>query len=260
MTDLRTRPVELPAFALAALVEWEGTGEPHLTLRPPPVWREPAEQAALTAAALDALAGAGVLTGPGQVDQRLRDLLPLLTTPATECHGWFTTGGRTRAVLAASGGFDAVLALRDGDVVRIAEIDRDRLLPGLLAELPDVPPHPGSLVTVTAADLAELHEPAGATERRPPAHVGELLRLLRGNVLDGGELYAATRDALGRYAVRGPVRYADTDRGRHLNYTLGAGDTLRIVLAPATPDSFATAITTVGAPRSHVPSTDRTTA
>lgn len=255
MTDLRTGAVELPVFALAALVAWEGLGEPHLALRESPVWREPAEQAAFTTAALDALASAGVLAGPGQLDQRLRDLLPLLVSPRAEYHGWFTVGGRTVAVLAAEGGFDAVLAVRDGDVVQITQIDRDQLLPALLAELPDVPPHRGEMLTVTSGDLAELHEPAGATERPVPAHVARMLRLTREPVLDGGELYAASRDPLGRRTVRGPVRYADTASGRHLNYVLGHGDTLRIVWAPATNQSLAEALDRVGP---HRLSTDRT--
>ena len=250
MTDIRTEPVELPTFSLAALVEWEGVGEPHLALRPAPVWREPAEQAALTGAALEALAGAGVLTGPGQVDQNLRDLLPLLAAPATEYHGWFTVDGRTTAVLAAAGGFDAVLAVRAGDTVRLEQIAPDRLLPALLAELPEVAPHPVGSLTVTAADLAELHAPAEATERRVPPHVTELLRLLNQPVLDGGELYTASRDQLGRCVTRGPVRYADTARGRHLNYTLGTGDHLRIMMASATPDSLAAALQAVGVVRS----------
>lgn len=247
-TDIRTGPVELPVFALAALIEWEGVGEPHLTLRPQPVWREPVEHAELTRTALDALGGAGVLAGPGQVDPHLRDLLSLFTTPVAEYYGWFTVDGRTRAVLAAAGGMDAVLAIRDGEMVRLTEISRDHLLPALLAELPDVPPHPGERLSVTAADLAELHAPAEATERPVPAHVSDLLRIIRRPVLDGGELYAASRDQLGRYTTRGPVRYADTERGRHLNYTLGAGDNLEIVLAPATPDSLTAALNRVGPP------------
>ena len=243
--DIRTAVVELPVFALAALIEWEGVGEPHLALRPGPVWRSPAEQAELTRAALDALAGAGVLVGPGQVDPHLRDLLSLLSTPLAEYHGWFTVEGRTRSVLAAAGGMDAVLAVRDHETVRLSQISRDQLLPALLAELPAVPPHPGEQLTVTAADLTELHAPAGATERPVPAHVAELLRIVRRPVRDGGELYAGRRDQLGRYTVRGPVRYADTERGRQLNYLLGGPDTLRIVVAPATPDSLTAALNRV---------------
>lgn len=247
-TDIRTGTVELPVFALAALIEWEGVGEPHLTLRPEPVWRSPAEHADLTRAALDALGDAGVLVGPGQVDPHLRDLMPLLTTPVAEYYGWFTVDGRTKAVLAAAGGMDAVLAVRDGESVRLSQISRDQLLPALLAELPDVPPHPGEQLTVTADDLNELHAPAEATERPVPAHVAELLRIIRRPVLDGGELYAASRDRLGRYSTRGPVRYADTERGRHLNYLLGTPDTLQIVLAPATSGSLTAALNRVGAP------------
>lgn len=247
-TDIRRDTVELPVFALAALIEWEGVGEPHLTMRPAPVWREPAEHASLTRAALDALGDAGVLVGPGQVDPNLRDLMSLFTTPVFEYYGWFTVDGRTRSVLAAAGGMDAVLAVRDDESVRLSQISRDRLLPELLAELPDVAPHPGEQLTVTAADLNELHAPAEATERLVPAHVTEVLRIIQRPVLDGGELYAASRDKLGRCTSRGPVRYADTERGRHLNYLLGGPETLRIVLAPATPESLATALNRVGAP------------
>lgn len=234
--------VEIPTFALAALIEWEGVGEPHLTLRPAPVWRAPAEQAGHTSAALEALAGAGALSGPGQVDQNLRDLLPLLTTPVTEYSGWFTVDGRTKGVLASAGAVDAVVAVRDGDVVRIAPASRHRLVEALVAELPEAPAGRGAELVVTGAEINALREPSEVSERQVPEQVTQLLKAVRLPVRDGGELYAATRDGFGRCVTRGPVWYADTDHGRYLNYTSGVGDNLKIVHAPATTATLAAAL------------------
>ncbi|MFI7672266.1 ESX secretion-associated protein EspG [Actinophytocola sp. NPDC049390] len=245
---MRTAPIELPVSALTALLEWEGAGEPHQVLRPEVVWREPGEQAALIRATLDALAAAGVMTAPGQVDRDLRDLLPLLTTPTVEYSGWFTADGRTKGVLAAAGALDAVVAVRDGDRVRITPVPPDRLTDALITELPDVRAGRGSSFVVTAADIDDLRAPSDVSERRVPEHVARMVELAHQAVRDGGELYAVSRDALGRCVTRGPVWYADTDDGRYLNYTLGAGDALRIVVAPGTPSSLVEALASVRAP------------
>lgn len=242
LTESNAEVVELPAFALAALLERAGLGEPHRVLQPEPVWRHPNELAAFNHAVHDALAEAGVLRGHDEVDRNLMDLLPLLTAPANELYGWFTVDGETRGVLAAAGAMDAIIAVRVGEYVRLASASRARLAAALLAELPPVPPGSGSTVTVTAADLEQLHAPAEAHARDAPAHVSELLRAIKRPVLGGGELYAASRDQLGRHAVRGPVRYADTEQGRFLNYTKGIGSTLEIVHAPATPEALIAAL------------------
>lgn len=246
--DVRTGPVTIPVFALAALIEWEGVGEPHLVLRPPRVWREPAEQAELSRAAFDALAGSGVLSGQGQVDQHLRDVLPLLTAPLIDYSGWFTDEGRTKGVLAAAGALDAVVAVRDGDLVRVASASRDRLAAAMIAELPDVPAGKGSRLEVTGADIEHLHAPSGVAERQVPENVAQLIKAVRRPVRDGGELYTASRDAVGRSVTRGPVWFADTDDGRYLNHTSGVGDTLTIVHEPATTAALISALDRVGAP------------
>lgn len=245
VVDVSSGAVELPVFALAALIEWAAVGEPHIVLRPEPVWRSREEAAALSSATVDALTDAGLLRGQGQVDQQLLDVLPLLTTPVTEYYGWFSVDGATRGVLAAAGPMDALLAVRTGDLVRLTPVSRTALAEALLAELPDIPPARGTSLTVTADEIIELHAPADVSERRVPPHVTEMMRTVNQPVRDGGELYAGHRDALGRHTVRGPVRYGDTEQGRYLNYTLGYGDTLRMVLAPATPAALTAALATV---------------
>lgn len=236
--DPRHDPVELPVFALAALIGWAGVGEPHLVLRPTPVWRSREEEAALSDAMLDALSDAGLLRGHGHVDQHLLDILPLLTTPVSEYYGWFTVGGLKRGVLAAAGAMDTLLAVRTGDVVRLTPVTRTGLVEALLAELPAASSGKGSSLTVTAAEIVELCAPADVSERRVPSRIAEMMRTVNQPVLDGGELYVGHRDTLGRHTVRGPVRYGDTEQGRFLNYSLGTGDALRIVLAPASRAAF----------------------
>lgn len=249
LTENNAEVVELPVFALAALLERAGLGEPHLVLQPEAVWRHPDELAAFDGAVRDALAGAGVLRGPGEVDRNLMDLLPLLVVPAVEYYGWFTVDGAIRGVLAAAGAMDAIISVRAGDHVRLAATSRDRLADALLAELPAAPPGTGEMVTVTAADLEQLHAPAGPNARDVPPHVAELLRAVKRPVLGGGELYAASRDQVGRRTVRGPVRYADTPQGRFLNYSTGTGRTLELVHAPATREALIAALHRAENPR-----------
>lgn len=236
--DLRHDAVELPVSVLAALIERAGVGEPHLVLRPAPVWRSREEETALSDATLDALSDAGLLRSHGQVDQHLLDVLPVLTTPVSEYYGWFTAGGLKRGVLAAAGAMDALLAVRTDDMVRLTPVTRDGLAEALLTELPDTPPGKGSSLTVTAAEIVDLCSPADVSERRVPSRIAEMMRTVNQPVLDGGELYVGHRDTLGRHTVRGPVRYGDTEQGRFLSCSLGTGDALRIVLTPASRAAF----------------------
>lgn len=249
LTENDAEVVEVPVFALAALLERAGLGEPHLVLQPEAVWRHPDELAVFDDAVRDALTEAGVLRGRDEVDRNLMDLLPLLVAPAIEYYGWFTVDGEIRGALAAAGAMDAVIAVRAGDHVRLAAAARDRLAEALLAELPVVSPGAGEMVMVTAADLEQLHAPAGPNARDVPPHVTELLRAVKRPVLGGGELFAASRDQVGRRTVRGPVRYADTEQGRFLNYSTGAGRTLELVHAPATQEALIAALDKAENPR-----------
>jgi len=242
--DLRTTPVELPVDVLAELVEWAGLGELHLALQPEPVWRSPEERAEFSRAAGATLANAGLLHGPATIDPDFHDLLPLLTRPVTEYYGWFSVDGEGEngSVLAAAGSMDALLAVRVGDFVRLSTIRRDGLAAALVAALPPAAPARGETLLVRGTEIAALHEPTEATARVVPANVTEMLRIAKLPVLGSGELYTASRDALGRHTTRGPVRYADTERGRYLNVVSGTGDALELVLASGTPDALVAAL------------------
>jgi ESX secretion-associated protein EspG len=234
--------VELPVHALAAVADWSGAGELHVALQPEPVWRSPGEGAELSRSAGMALVAAGLMSGPSTVEQSFLDLLPLLTMPVTEVFGWFTVDGEVVSALAAAGAMDAVIAVRAGDLVRLTVIPRDGLVESLVAALPPAPPAGGSMLTVHGDEIAALREPAEATARTIPRHVTDLLRIIDLPVLGSGELYTAERDPLGRRTVRGPLRYADTERGRYLNYARGSGPSLELTFAPGTPQALVAAL------------------
>jgi len=82
------------------------------------------------------------------------------------------------------------------------------------------------------------HNPSGRTgppTSRPPRTALRTGRAepVQRPVSGSGELYAGRRDEVGRYTrLEQPLHYADTDRGRYLNYTTGSGDDAEIHVGP----------------------------
>jgi hypothetical protein len=77
---------------------------------------------------------------------------------------------------------------------------------------------------------------AGVGTRPPPPAVRIVQQVMAQPTTGGGELYVAIRDRMGRRRpVQDPLRYADTETGRWLNYMTAARDgDQRILVAPAT--------------------------
>jgi len=235
-------PIDLPIFALSALAERERVGELHLVLQTEAVWRPASERQPAADAVRDALLTARLLDGRGRVDPDFLGWLPLLTTASMEYYAWYTVEGRTRGVLAASRGLDAVLAVRVDDWVRLAAIHRDRLLKAVVAELPEIVPGGGSQWSVALDELEEAGKPNGTSDRRLARHIAEVVKVVQRPVHGSGELYSARRDELGRRTCSEPVHYVDTDWGCYLNYTHGNGQHARFVLEPATPNTLSIAV------------------
>ncbi|MFI5606783.1 ESX secretion-associated protein EspG [Amycolatopsis sp. NPDC051903] len=227
--------VDVPLEALAALAEREQVGSLHVTLRPEPVWLSDLEREEAAKRTDDALAEAGLVDGRGRATVAFLDWLPLLSRPALEYYGWVSVDGHTYGVLVAAGGLQAVLAVSDGEHVGVQEIDRQRLVETFVEQLPRVGAGGGTPRTVRVSDLAEAAR--GGVDAYPlePA-VADLVSLVQRPVHGGGELYAARRDEVGRrVCLAEPLHYADTDWGRYLSYTTGAGADAVIHLAPAAP-------------------------
>lgn len=227
--------VDVPVEALAALAEREQVGRLHVTLRPDPAWLSETERDEAAKRVDDALALAGLVDSRGRATVDFLDWLPLLVRPVIEYYGWVATGDRTYGVLAAASGLQAVLAVSDGEHVGVQEIDRDRVLETLVEQLPAVGPGGGYVRTVRVADLTEAARRGEDAFPLDPV-LSDVLTLVQRPVHGSGELYAGRRDDVGRYVrLEEPLHYADTDWGRYLSYTVGAGPDAEIRIGPAGP-------------------------
>ncbi|GLY37181.1 ESX secretion-associated protein EspG [Amycolatopsis sp. NBRC 101858] len=237
--DVATGRVDVPVEALAALAEREQVGQLHITLRPEPLWLSDEEREEAGKRIDAALAEAGLIDARGRSTVDFLDWLPLLVSPARECYGWVGVDGRTYGVLAAAKGLQAVLAVSDGTRVGVQEIDRNRLAESLVEQLPPMGAGGGRPRSVRVADLTEAARRGQDAYPLDPA-VADVVSLVQRPVSGSGELYVGRRDDVGRHTcLRQPLHYADTDWGRYLSYTSGAGEDAVIHIGPAGPRDLA---------------------
>jgi hypothetical protein len=241
--DVAAGRVDVPVEALAALAEREQAGQLHISLRPEPLWLSDEERDEADKRVDAALAEAGLVDARGRASVDFLDWLPLLVNPARECYGWVGTGGQTYGVLAAAKGLQAVLAVSDGTHVGVQEIDRNRLAESLVEQLPPVGPGGGHPRTVRVADLADAARRGSDAYPLSPA-IADVVSLVQRPVTGSGELYVGRRDDVGRHTcLQQPLHYADTDWGRYLSYTSGAGHDEVIHIGPAGPRELADTLT-----------------
>jgi len=202
--------LSLPLRDLAALLARERIGELHVSLAPAPVWRddEPVQ---------------GELAGSA-LDRDLLASLAVLCEPSVAFYGWLTHAGATVSVLSASIGRTALLAVRDGDLVRVRTIGSRNLVSALVSQLPDVAPGRCAPMTVSLADLratdrrGRQRAPDGVVSRRARPEVLRAKELLQLPTTGSGELYAGDQP---------PLCYVDTVDGRYIVTSLD-DDTVRV--------------------------------
>lgn len=237
--DVATGRVDVPVEALAALAEREQVGQLHITLRPEPLWLSDEEREDAGKRVDAALAEAGLVDPRGRATVDFLDWLPLLVNPAREFYGWVGVEGRTYGVLAAAKGLQAILAVSDGAQIGVQEIDRNRLAESLVEQLPPMGAGGGHPRAVRVADLTEAARRGQEAYPLDPA-VADVVSLVQRPVSGSGELYVGRRDDVGRHTcLQQPLHYADTDWGRYLSYTTGAGDDAVIHIGPAGPRELA---------------------
>jgi hypothetical protein len=240
------KPLTLPAEALARLVQMENLGDLHIALKPAAKWRRKAIQEQIETVLRSEFQRMGLLDNRGRVDSEVAASLAVVCRAGAEFYGWIKADGRTRGVLAAAIGREAILAVRDGDDVTLSQIRPETLPMALVAQTPEVPPATGQQVSLLQSELkagasGRVRTEAGVGMRPAPPEVRMAQQIAQQPTLGGGELYVAVRDRLGRRkTVPDPLRYADTPTGRWLNFMMPAGDgEQRILLKPATPNELA---------------------
>jgi hypothetical protein len=218
---MTTRVLEVPAAVLAAVVARERLGKLHVSLAPLPTWRDdgpPDFQEELAS-----------LGWGGELDRDVVSSLRVLCSPSIAYYGWLTHDGTTISVLSAALGSAAVLAVKDGDVVRLRSIRARELVPELIAQLPDVPPGRGTPITVSLSELRATDRrgrhraPGGVVTKRARPEVLRAQELLALPTTGAGELYSGQQ---------APLCYIDTVDGRYVVSSLDA-DTVRVAPASA---------------------------
>lgn len=234
------KPLKLHVELLVRLVRMENLGELHNTLKPSAVWRRKEDQDRLEVEARNEFMRMGLLDSRGRLDVEVAASLAVLTRAGAEFYGWINEGDTTRGVLAGAIGREALLAVRDGQQVNIIQIRPETLPQALVNRTPDIRPARGEPLNVLRSEMlasagGRQRTAAGVGLRPAPPEVRLVQQVMAQPTVGGGELYVAVRDRMGRRNVTPePLRYADTEQGRWLNYTQAARDgEQRILVAPA---------------------------
>jgi hypothetical protein len=224
-------PATVATGVLAWAVREERLGEPHPVLAPTARWRPRTGWAEAKELAHQEFARLGWLDRRGRLDVDVVAALAVLCRADSECYGWISEGGHTIAVLTAATGRPGLLAIRDGDLVRLSHIRSTELAEKLVAQLPPVPAARTQPLRVLRDELAVttrdgrrrsetgvIFAPAGT-----PARLVRQLGALP--TLGTAELHVAVRDSAGRHRAAQPLRCVDTSRGRYF-YLIRNGEVL----------------------------------
>ncbi|TCP56878.1 ESAT-6 protein secretion system EspG family protein [Tamaricihabitans halophyticus] len=233
-----SHPVTISAASLATLLHRERIGVPHITLSPTAMWLDHDERRDADKQAGEEIDGLEVGDQRG-LDVEFAASLAVLCRPTVEYYGWINEGKTTLAVLAASIGNEAVLAVRENETVFINQLDPERLPEGLVAQIPELAPAKGKPINVAQEEMLAEAEQARTPSRvitRTASHAVRQVQSISSLPTDGGgELYVAVRDSLGRRKhTEQPLRYADTSEGRWLNITLPGQARTMLVISPGT--------------------------
>lgn len=208
--------VRLSVRVLADLVARLGLGEPHISIAPEPVWRDPAGDGRPDARVDRQLDRLGWRQRDGSVEREVLAALAVVCRPDLGFHGWFSHEHRTTSVLAAAVGREGVLAVRTGNTVSLRSVRPLRLAERLVAQLPEVPAGLGQPLRVPRAELHATDEggrqptDSGAGLRRARPEVRRALRLMSAPTTGAGELHVTSSTSAE------PVGYVDTAQGRYL--------------------------------------------
>lgn len=240
------QPLTLSAEALVRLVDMENLGELHVTLKPLGIWRPQKDREAINKAIQDELAAMGLFDRHGRVDVEVASSLAVLCRPRTEFYGWIHREDCTIGVLAAAIGREGVLAVRDGEEVRLSQIGTTTLAEALVRQTAEVAPGRGDTISFVQSEAAAAvngrrTSDSGARIEPASREIRLAQRITSQPTTGGGQLSVACRNHISRRrASEHPLRYADTANGRWLNLTtsLPGGDN-RILLAPASKSDLA---------------------
>jgi len=179
-----------------------------------------------------------------EVSPRLEEQLAVLGRHTTSVDGQLSVGEHIK-VLAAATGRHGVLAAQTDDEVRVATVRDARLVPAVLAMLPDEKPGPGGVARLpkqvfdTAVEEYAASGYAGLERTLTTGGVGgrdlrTVLTLVESARHGGGQLAANNVDNVGRRTRTPVVNWFDTESGRYAVHTETARDRVEwLTIAPA---------------------------
>lgn len=230
--------VELSMAALKAFWRWEGHDRMPAVLVSTVEWMDDDARNEADRQVLAELAGGGV---PADV----RAMLHLLTRPEYEVFGWISSPQRTTGVLAAAGGGEAALVVREGEAAWLSPIRPDDVVEAVIAQLPALPPAHGRSVNVCEADFTGARPDAenawnGFRPMTESHDVRAMKALLDEPVLGISQLWAAARGPDGRlHQAATPLTVRDTAEGRWLTRATTTSGQRWVTAAPAGPQLLA---------------------
>jgi len=223
------KPITVSVDALTRVLRLHDLGDPHLTLAVGAIWVDQANDTIADDIALRTFVDTDMGDRCG-LSTDMIDSLTVLARPEVEYYGWFTQGATMTAVLAASIGSDAVLAVRRGHQVRLMPADEARLAEALVGCLPSTPPSCGPSINIRQSRAV-----GGHTGQRRDREAG-LAPLRRSRKTGAGELHVALRQRITqrRTIAPYPVGYHDTVDGRWWIQVIPGHDENWIVAVPGT--------------------------
>jgi hypothetical protein len=228
--------------ALKAFWRWEGHDRMPAVLVSTVEWLDDDGRREADRRVLAELAERDLLAG-GTVSTEVRATFHTLTRPDFEVFGWISSPQRTRGVLAAAGGGEAVLVIREGETAQVSPVRPDDVAEAVVAQLPAVQPAHGRSVNVAEADFTgSASRPdgdegfGGFGDRAESPDARALKALFKQPVLGISQFWAAARGADGRLRQADtPITVRDTAEGRWLMQSTATSGRRWVIAAPAGP-------------------------
>lgn len=230
--------------ALDSLAHGHGIGQPHILLRPEPLWRNDAERAELNRALAAELGHLPIYEGHGKLDRDFEDSLRCLCRPEIAYVAMTNVQDRFRHLLACSLGREAILAVHEHERVMLRQISPNALAQELIAALPNHPPAKFQPFSVPYAEDEQTQQTEQGFMRSANARTVSRERqqwdqLVAHPAYGGGQITVELRDELGRSSeTEDPFMFVDADLGRWYRSTEHRGNMRYVFCAPLPRETF----------------------
>lgn len=194
-------PITLSHLAFDVLWRHDDLGEQHTALTVPSPGATHDERAVIVREVFGQLEQVGLARG-GQAHPDVRDTLRLISKAGNEFYGWVADGPtkEPRAVVVAADAREAVLVVREPEVMRLFPVSPTNPAEVLARQLPDVAPGRGPSINVRESDFKGGGGAAQswAAQREDP-DARALRRLMAEPRIGLSKLYTAHRTAHGKH-------------------------------------------------------------